>query len=118
MKKKQMSVEDEALRAISWPKRNGGNSRRYKQKRVIFRAAAALSLSISTGTATDRERMLLNEVQATWSLGKALGLEFDKGDDEGISKLIELERIILLAILRYLVQKNDQNGFEDTCTLS
>ncbi|GFZ15550.1 hypothetical protein Acr_24g0017400 [Actinidia rufa] len=39
----------------------------------------------------NRNRLILNEAQATWSLGKSLGLPYERGDDEVISRFMELD---------------------------
>ena len=48
---------------------------RKNQKGAIFRVAAtSIALSISIESINNRGRILLNKAQATWEMGKMLGL--------------------------------------------
>ncbi|KAI8568563.1 hypothetical protein RHMOL_Rhmol02G0210800 [Rhododendron molle] len=58
--------------------------RRKKGKSAIYRsavAALALSVSISEGGIANRNRILLNEAQAAWTLNKIMGLKYDGDED-------------------------------------
>ena len=82
-------------RVVGAMRRLGSRGRfinRKNQKEAIFRAAAAsIALSISTERINNRGRILLNEAQATWEMGKALVLVEDGSKENVICKIMELE---------------------------
>ncbi|GFY83050.1 hypothetical protein Acr_02g0012900 [Actinidia rufa] len=82
-------------RVVGAMRRLGSGGRfikRKNQKGAIFRAAAAsIALSISTESTNNRGRIMLNEAQATWEMGKALGLVEDGSNENVICKIMELE---------------------------
>ncbi|THG01861.1 hypothetical protein TEA_029465 [Camellia sinensis var. sinensis] len=70
--------------------RRGG--RKKGGKSVTLRsAAAALSLSLSSDAIANRNRILLNEAEAVWKIGKLLDLHSDEHDDEVVSKIKEIQ---------------------------
>ncbi|KAI8562171.1 hypothetical protein RHMOL_Rhmol03G0014000 [Rhododendron molle] len=86
-KRKQKSVEE--ILGIPKPstKRKGG--RRKKQKCVVFRSAiAATALSVSTEGIIIRNRILLNESQAAWTVTRIIGADYLGNDEEIISKIM------------------------------
>ncbi|KAH7838802.1 hypothetical protein Vadar_031329 [Vaccinium darrowii] len=70
---------------------NGGR-RRKKTKQVVFRsAAAAVSLTLLFEGIRNRNRILLDEAQAIWTMGRIVGGEAVGFENEVISKLDEIE---------------------------
>lgn len=70
--------------------RRGG--RKKCGKSATFRSAiASISLSISDDAIVNRNRIILNEKQACWEIGKLLGIRSNEPDDEVVSKLHELD---------------------------
>ncbi|KAH7861656.1 hypothetical protein Vadar_029023 [Vaccinium darrowii] len=70
----------------------GGGRRRRKTKQVVFRsAAAAVSLTLSSEGIRNRNRILLDEAQAVWAMGKIVGGKAASSENEIISKLVEIE---------------------------
>ncbi|KAH7845546.1 hypothetical protein Vadar_003376 [Vaccinium darrowii] len=70
----------------------GGRRRRRKTKQVVFRsAAAAVSLTLSSEGIRNRNRILLDEAQAVWTMGKIVGGKAESSENEIISKLVEIE---------------------------
>ncbi|GFS39280.1 hypothetical protein Acr_00g0062040 [Actinidia rufa] len=82
-------------RVVGAMRRLGSGGRFIKRKNkkgAIFRAASAsIVLSISTESINNRGRIMLNEAQATWEMGKALGLVEDGSNENVICKIVELE---------------------------
>ncbi|KAI8561024.1 hypothetical protein RHMOL_Rhmol04G0303500 [Rhododendron molle] len=86
-KRKQKSVEE--ILGIPKPstKRKGG--RRKKRKCVVFRSAiAAAALSVSTEGIINRNRILLNESQAAWTVTRIIGADYLGNDEEIMSKIM------------------------------
>ncbi|KAH7833188.1 hypothetical protein Vadar_003897 [Vaccinium darrowii] len=68
-----------------------GGRRRRKMKQVVFRlAAAAASLSISSDGIRNKNRILMDEAQAIWTMGKVLEGKATGSEDEIVSKLVEI----------------------------
>lgn len=63
--------------------------RRRKQKCAVFRSAiAAAALSVSTVVITNKNGILLNELQAVWTVTKMVGTDYMGNDEEVISKFM------------------------------
>ncbi|KAI8525263.1 hypothetical protein RHMOL_Rhmol13G0217000 [Rhododendron molle] len=93
-KKKLKSVED-ILGFKPKPSRKGG--RRSKQKCVVFRSAiAAAALSVSSEGINNRNRILLNEAQAVWSVTKIMETDYLGNDEEVISKIMGEEGAMMI----------------------
>ncbi|KAI7986952.1 hypothetical protein LOK49_LG14G00970 [Camellia lanceoleosa] len=74
----------------------GENSRRGGRKKggkpaTIRSAAASYSLSLSSDAIANRNRILLNEAEAVWQIGKLLDLHSDEHDAEVVSKIKEIQ---------------------------
>ncbi|GFZ09150.1 hypothetical protein Acr_20g0009580 [Actinidia rufa] len=103
MKSKKKSMEDILGIPISTiSKSSGAKSKKGKQRGrrrksssgVILRsamAAASLSASISVGGVANRNRLILDEAQAAWAIGKLLGMEYKGEEDEVVSKMVRME---------------------------
>lgn len=91
-KKKRKTIEDIlGFSKITLQKQKG---RRDKKKCVVFRSAveaAALSVFVSSDGIVNRNRILLNEAQAIWSVNKTMGIGYDGDEEEVISKIVEME---------------------------
>ncbi|GFZ09851.1 PAM68-like protein [Actinidia rufa] len=55
------------------------------------KAAAAISFSLSSEGIRNRNRLIQNEAQATWLMGKTLGLDYEGTEKEVVSKVVHLE---------------------------
>ncbi|GFZ09917.1 hypothetical protein Acr_21g0005160 [Actinidia rufa] len=74
-KRKQRSVED--ILGLSKPTMTKKGGRRGKQKCVVVRSAmAAAALSVSTEGITNRNKILISESKAAWSVTKILGTDY------------------------------------------
>lgn len=89
-KRKQKSIEEIlGLSKTNGVKRGG---KRGKQKCVVFRSAvAAAALSVSSEGINNRNRILLNEAQAVWTVTKIMGEDYMGNDEEVISKIMVME---------------------------
>lgn len=59
--------------------------------RSAIAAADLSSLSVSSEGITNRNRILLNEAQAVWSVAKIMGEDYMGDDEEVISKIMIME---------------------------
>lgn len=88
-KRKLRSIED--VLGLSKPSRSR-RGRRAKQKCVVFRSAmAAAAISVSSEGIMNRNKILLSESKAAWSITKILGTDFMGDDEEVISKIMVTE---------------------------
>lgn len=88
MPKKKLKSVEEILRIPKGCKKGKGG-RRKKQKCVVFRSAiAAAALSIFSDGINYRNRIILNESQAAWTVTKIVGTDYLGNDEEFISKII------------------------------
>ena len=102
-KSKKKSMEDILgipLSTIS--KRSGAKSKKERKRgrtrkrsscatlRSIM-AAVSLSVSISAEGVANRNRLILDEAQAAWEIGKLLGMEYEGDEDEVVSKMVRME---------------------------
>lgn len=81
---------------LGFSKVNTGNKGKKNKKCVVLRSAvakAALSASISSEGINNRNRILLNEAQAIWTVDKIMGLSYDGDENEVISKIAEMEAL-------------------------
>ncbi|KAI8535023.1 hypothetical protein RHMOL_Rhmol10G0142700 [Rhododendron molle] len=94
-KRKVKSVED----ILGIPKATGTRKggRRRKQKCVVFHSAlAAAALLVSTEGINNRNRILLNESQAVWTVTKIMGADYFGNDEEVISSIMVTDEEELL----------------------
>lgn len=69
--------------------KKGKGGRRKKQKCVVFRSAIdAAALSVSSDGINNRNRIILNESQAAWTVTKIVGTDYLGNDEEVISKIM------------------------------
>ncbi|GFS40280.1 hypothetical protein Acr_00g0067550 [Actinidia rufa] len=99
-KRKQRSIKDILGLSKSMKSKKGG--RRGKHKCVVYRSAmAAVALSVSSEGITNRNRLLISESNAAWSITKILGTDYMGKDDEVISTIMVTdEEAELRAILQ------------------
>ncbi|GFS33349.1 hypothetical protein Acr_00g0027860 [Actinidia rufa] len=86
-KRKQRSIED----ILGLPKhlKAKKSGRRGKQKCVVFRSAmAAAAFSVSTEGITNRNRILISEEKAVWSVIRILGTDYMGNDEDVISRIM------------------------------
>ena len=86
-RRKRRSIEDIlGLPKLSRSKKGG---RRAKPRCVVFRSAmAAAALSVSSEGIMNRNKILVSESKATWSINKILATDFMGDDEEVISKIM------------------------------
>lgn len=78
---------------MGFSKVNTGNKGKKNKKCVVLRSAiatAALSASISSKGISNRNKILLNEAQAIWTVDK---INYDGDENEVISKIAEMEAL-------------------------
>lgn len=54
-------------------------------------AATALFATVSSNGITNRNRILLDQAQAIWTINKAIGIGYDGDENEVISKIAGME---------------------------
>ena len=86
-KRKQRSIEEILGIPKSVKSKRGG--RKSKQRCVVFRSAmAAAALSVSTEGINNRNKILLSESKAAWSVTKILGIDYMGNDEEVFSRIM------------------------------
>ncbi|GFS31065.1 hypothetical protein Acr_00g0015420 [Actinidia rufa] len=86
-KRKQRSVEN--ILGLSKPTKTKKGGRRGKQKCVVFRSAmAAAALSVSTEGITNKNKILISESRAAWSVTKILGTDYMGNAEKVISRIM------------------------------
>ena len=105
-KRKQKSIEE--ILGLSKPIKSKKGCKRGKKRCVVFRSAmAAAALSVSTEGITNRNRILLSESKAAWSITKILETDYMGDDEEVLSRIMVTdEEVELRAVL--LNQSNEQ----------
>ncbi|GFS31541.1 hypothetical protein Acr_00g0017960 [Actinidia rufa] len=86
-KRKQRSIKD----ILGLPKhlKAKKSGRRGKQKCVVFRSVmAAAAFSISIEGITNRNRILIGEAKAAWSVTRILGTDYMGNDEDVISRIM------------------------------
>ncbi|XP_057472861.1 uncharacterized protein LOC130761391 [Actinidia eriantha] len=96
-KRKQRSIED--ILGLSKPTKTKKGGRRGKQKCVVFRSAmAAAALSVSTEGITNKNRILISESKAAWSVTKILRTDYMGNDEEVISRIMVTGSMKILSL--------------------
>lgn len=89
IKKRLKSVEE----LIGIPKHKKGGKK--SKKCVVFRSAiAAAALSVSTEGTRNRNRIILDEKKAAWTITKIIGEDFMGNDEEVISRIMITDDIV------------------------
>ena len=86
--RKQRSIEERL--GLSKSLRSKRRGRRGKQRCVVFRSAmaAAAAMSVSTEGIINRNKIVLNESKAAWSVTKILGTDYMGNNEEVISRIM------------------------------
>ncbi|KAI8005852.1 hypothetical protein LOK49_LG07G00562 [Camellia lanceoleosa] len=91
-KKSKRKLLQQVLGNISAGEKSRRCGRKKGGKPATFRPeASTISLSLSSDAIANRNRILLNEAEAVWKIGKLLDLHSDEHDDEVVSKIKEIQ---------------------------